>query len=758
MRYSKFSRAVCLTLAALLILLCGCGAKPAPTAEPTPTVIVASNDADSTPAPELLASRAFQKHYYKLPGTLTDVSDVCADAQYLYLLGTDEADSSHMQLWRMGLDGSGETQLHTFYEIQNESAWQYHSHLLPRADGGVYVRETEGVEAFVFPEGITAESAGQDRWDYYDHTDITTRLYAFSGDGKAPTTTTVYSGKETIGDLVAVGENLAFCVDKTISILAADGKRLASHVGDFAVYGLAASGGDLYAITASADYESSDIRKVDLATGELSEPLTVLFSPFLNSVGVLDGGVVTQFSGDLFLYQPETNETRKLVDWIDYGVNPFDIGKTFASESAIVAVQLTYRGDATLLVLMPSNTTVLPASSLTLGVPYPDEEIVAAVIAFNQSGRDRIRLVDYSEYDLFEQNSQARMAEDVASDRCPDLLYSASADSPADQFGAKRLIDLLPLVEADGELTGEGLVSNVIALLQDGGKLPVLSSYFYLRTAIGRESVLGSAPLTLETTARLAAGLPENGSICDFYMTRDSVFTDLFSQISDSLRTDDGSYRFSSQLFYDSLAYAKLFPAEVDWNSFDYPDYSGWMRVRRGDQLTVSEVYTGFSTLTTTLNSVGSDGVICGLPAVPSGSAVVFPTSFGITTACNDVDLAWRFARTMMLASYQQQLPGGFPTNRAALDALGQAALASEDTALYSSAELTIEVPCRPTAQQYDAILAAIGSASAREHYDATASDAILPSVMKYFTGELDAPRAALAAQSAWDEIATTPR
>ena len=754
MRQPLFSRAVCLTLAVLLVLLSGCGAKPAPTAEPTPTVIVASDDADSTPAPELLASRAFQKHYYKLPGTLTDVSDVCADTQYLYLLGTDEGDSSRMQLWRMGLDGSGETQLYTFYEIQNETSWQYHSHLLPRADGGVYVRETEGVESYVLPEGETAESVGSERWDYYDHTDITTRLYAFSGDGKAPAAISVYSGRETIGDLVPVGENLAFCVDKTISILGADGKLLASHIGDHAVYGLASSGDSLFAITASTDYESSDIRKVDIATGALSEPLTVLFSPFLNSVGVLDGGIVTQFSGDLFLYHPETNETQKIVDWVDYGVNPFDVGETFASEAAIVAVQLTYRGDATLLVLTPSNTTVLPASSLTLGVPYPDEEIVAAVIAFNQSGRDRIRLVDYSEYDLFEQNSQARMAEDVASERCPDLLYSASVQSPADQFGAKRLIDLTPLVKADAELTDEGLVSNVIALLQSGEKLPVLASYFYLRTAIGRESVLGTTSLTMERTAQLAAGLPENGSICDFYMTRDSVFTDHFSRISDYLRTDDGSYRFSSQLFYDGLAYAKLFPAEVDWNNFDYPDYSGWMRVRRGEQLMISEVYTGFSTITTALNSVGGDGIICGLPAVPFGSAVIFPATFGISTACDDVDLAWQFVRMMMLASYQQQLSGGFPTNQTALDAFGQTALANEDTVLYSSAELTIEVPCRPTAQQYDAILAAIGSASAREHYDATVSDAILPAVMKYFTGELDAPRTAQAAQAAWDEIA----
>ena len=755
MRRSLFSRAVALTLAALLLVLSGCGAQPTPTNEPTPTVVVASDEPGNTPAPELLAMRAFQKHYYPLPGTLTDIWSVCADAQYLYLLGVDNADSAHSQLWRIGLDGSGETKLHTFFEATNETAWCYHSHLLPRSGGGVYVRETEGVEVYVFPEGTTAEDAGSDRWDYYDHTDITTRLYAFSGDGKAPTVTSIYSGRETVGDLVAIGENLAFCVDKTISVLAADGKLLSSQSGNHTVYGLAASGDNLYAVTASADYESSDIRKVDIVTGALSEPLTVLFSPFLNSVGVSDGGIVTQFSGDLFLYHPETNETQKLVDWVDYGVNPFDIGETFASETAIIAVQLTYRGDATLLVLTPSNTTVLPASSLTLGVPYPNEETVAAVIAFNQSGKDRIRLIDYSEYDLFEQNSSAKMAEDVASDRCPDLLYSTSVQSPADQFGAKRLIDLAPLIKADDELMSEGLVSNVVALLQSDGKLPVLAPYFYLRTAIGRERVLGATPLTLEKTAQLAAGLPENGSICDFYLTRDNVFSDHFSRISDYLKTDNGSYRFSSQLFYDGLAYAKLFPSEVDWNSYDYPDYSGWLRVRRGKQLMISEVYTDFRTITTALNSVGDDGVICGLPAIPFGSAIVFPTSFGITTACDDVELAWQFVRMMMLASYQQQLPGGFPTNSAALDALGRAALQSDDTATYASSELTVEVPCRPTAQQYDAILSAIGSASARECYDTTVVDAILPSVMKYFSDELDAPRTAQEAQSAWDAIAT---
>ncbi|MBQ7522941.1 MAG: hypothetical protein IJT07_00240 [Oscillospiraceae bacterium] len=751
-------RTFCLLLS-LLVLLCACGAPTEPPAEQAPTVIVASGEQDAMPAPELLATRAFQKHFYKLPGTLTAIWDVCTDAKYVYLLGVDEDNDETAQLWRMGLDGSGETKLYSFAEIQTETAWRYHSRLLPQPGGGVCVQETEGAEFYVFPEGVTAESAGPDRWDYYDHTDVVTRLYRFT-DGAAPTVTTLYSGKEPPVDLAFVGDKLALCVDKTIRIIAPDGTLLAAHTGDRSIYDFAATDDALYAVAASDNGENASVFRVTLADATLGDALDGISAPFYGSVGTLDGGIVAEQSGDLFLYQPTTKSVQKLVDWLDYGVNPFEIAKSYASESAAIAVRMD--GDAaSLVVLTPSNTTVLPTGTLTVAVLYPDGEIVDAVLAFNSSGKDRVRLVDYSEYDFFAQNAQARLTEDLASNRCPDLVYSGVWDLPADRLAEGKLADLTPFLATDADKIGEQLLPSCLSLLAKNGKIYTIAPYFYLRTMIGRESVVGSDLLTIGTTARLAATLPDGGSIGDFYLTRDTVFSEQLACTTGYLR-QGGGYRFGSQVFYDVLAYAKLFPAEIDWNRFGAADYSGWARVRQGSQLVIADSYTEFASLAVALHSVGSDGVLCGMPAVPGGHAMLFPTTVGMTTACSDRDAAWRFLRTMLLADYQQkQLERGsaygFPTNETALEAVGTQALESNDTLVLSSGDLTVEVSCRPTQREYDAILAAIRATVSRENADGTLLEVIAPSAQRYFTGELDAPRTAQDAQTAWDAIAAAP-
>lgn len=739
MRFSVLRRVGAGLLALALCFAAGCGTA-VPEEPKMPTVLVAANGGKPIPSPELLAAKTYQKHLYELPDGMDIATSVRADGQRLYLLCTSSRNAGVSELWQMNLESGAMTKLYTFTAQPDGSPCALYGNILRRPGGGVLIQERTFTDHFAFPDGITEETAGEDRWKYFTDTEVSLRLYAFTESGAAPKKLSFPGGGNIA---VAAGADTLFTASgSVVSVYTPEGALKTFCDAGLPVYELYSVENTVYALVGTGA-DGAEIFTVDASTGTMTPSDAIPYRVLNLYADGISGGILATQSGNVFFCQPG-QVPEKLVDWLEYGILPTDIIHCTMAQNGTLAAVIASGTDepARIAVLTPSATAVLPARTLTLGVAYQTEEIADAVLAFNAAQQGKIRIVDYSEYDLFPgENGTARMAAEIASEHCPDMLYSVDPAASVDQLAAGRLLDLSSLLTADPELQREGIFSSVTQLLQTEGKLYALSPSFVLHTAIGRESVIGSGELTLQRLSELSAALPEGGTILNFYANRSTVLSDHLRRCSNYLHTQNG-YELRSQVFYDGLTLASLFPQNTDLSTPTDDVFDGWTRVREGKQLLLSDRYRGLELLIRDLNSVGEDSRLYGFPGTPGGYALEFPSTVGITSVCRDPESAWLFVRSLMTADAQQKrarLFGGFPTNIMAFSALSTEAMTAGEVPALPEPKLGI-VSLRPTEAQYAMITDAINGAVARIGLNYDFEELVLQEAQAYFDGKLEAP------------------
>ncbi len=381
---------------------------------------------------------------------------------------------------------------------------------------------------------------------------------------------------------------------------------------------------------------------------------------------------------NFFGYSLENGKAEKLFNWINCDVDNSNInGFTVSSEGKVVAVNTewdkNYENSTTSLITMEK----VPASSLpqkevlTLAVQYLDWEARRQIIDFNRHHDDlHIEVQDYSEYNTEEDYDAGltKLRTEMLAGNCPDIISLNGL--PAKQFAAKGLLaDLYPLIDADPELSREDFFPAVLRAMENNGKLYSTCSSFEIISAVGAASVVGTEPGW--TYADLMAALREMPEGCTVFSTGETRYDVL--QICLMLDMDHfvdwntGKVSFDSREFIDLLNFAKNFPAEFDWENYEWSEEDNDnFRIREGRQLLMYGDLYNFDSISQYENIFGGLDAFTfiGFPTSEGvGNMIMTESGYGISEKCSNKEAAWEFVRVFMTEDFQNSNSWQFPSN-----------------------------------------------------------------------------------------------
>ncbi len=376
----------------------------------------------------------------------------------------------------------------------------------------------------------------------------------------------------------------------------------------------------------------------------------------------------------------EKGEAVKLFNWINCDVDNSNLACfRITDDGQVIACSNEWdnsTGTSTaylITVHKVSSDTIPEKEVLTFATQYLQWDAKQQIIQFNRTHDNiRIELRDYSEFNGNDENSYdaglTKLRTEMLAGNCPDIIDLNGL--PARQMAAKGLLaDLYPLIDADPELSREDFFPNVLQAMENNGKLFSTCSSFDVVTAVGDASVVGKEPGW--TFAELNAALASQADDCtafDPYMTRyDVLQTCLMVDLDYFVDWNTGEVRFDSPEFVELLKFSAGFPAEFDWENYEWTrEDDENLRVLEGKQLLIRSWLYGFDSLVQYEHVFGGlDGfTFIGLPTSNGVGNMLSPTvGYGICESCRNKEAAWEFIRMYMTEDYQNNNVYEFPSN-----------------------------------------------------------------------------------------------
>ena len=161
---------------------------------------------------------------------------------------------------------------------------------------------------------------------------------------------------------------------------------------------------------------------------------------------------------------------------------------------------------------------------LVLAGDYVGYDVKNRVVSFNKASEYRIVIKEYSIYDTNDDYNAGvtQLNNDIISGNMPDILIS-SDNLPMDTYISKGLLaDISALMEKDEELSQTEYMQNVFDAYSVKGKLYYVIPDFYVRTVMGKTSVLGDkTSWNMDEFQQFVDSMPE-GMNAFGELTRDS--------------------------------------------------------------------------------------------------------------------------------------------------------------------------------------------------------------------------------------------
>ena len=381
---------------------------------------------------------------------------------------------------------------------------------------------------------------------------------------------------------------------------------------------------------------------------------------------------------NFFGYKLETQTADKLFNWINCDVDNSNVnGYAVTGEGKVIALSSEWdekaeKNNTSLITMEKVPSSSLPQKEvLTLAVQYLDWEVRSQIINFNRKHDSvRIEVQDYSEYNTEEdyEAGMTKLRTEMLAGNCPDIIYLNGL--PAKQLAAKGLLaDLYPLIDADPELSREDFFPAVLKAMENNGRLYSTCSSFEIVSAVGASRVVGSEPGW--TYADLMAALQEMPEGCTVFSTGETRYDILqmclMLDMDHFVDWNTGKVSFDSPEFIDLLNFAKNFPAEFDWENYEWTEEDNDdVRIREGRQLLMYGDLNNFDSISQYENIFGGLDAFTfvGFPTSEGvGNMIMTQSGYGISEKCSNKEAAWEFVRTFMTEEYQENNSWNFPSN-----------------------------------------------------------------------------------------------
>lgn len=688
----------------------------------------------------------------------------------------------HTALYRVPLEGGEAVELENYAPPQLPDGAEGNAgvqSLEPGPDGTLWATEYMYAYTFDLPEGFNPET--DDQWAYQNYQESIIRrqldatgneLSRVDMDGLMEKLETEYVSSVTFdgdGNLYALLDGKIAVLDPQLNpLFSVEGEDLWGNMTRLA-------DGSVGLLYSSYDQETetstNQLRVIDRA----AKGWGTAYNMPLSTNSVFTGG------GDyLFYYQNNDSicgfkagaaEGEKLFSWIDSDINRSEVAFfSFTDGGQVVAATQKWgRGDSRvveLAVMTATDRSTLPEkTTLTYGTMYLFYDTRSKIIAFNKaSDKYRIQVQDYSEFNTGEDNSAGltKLNTEIIAGNMPDILDTSSL--PQRQYGARGLLeDLWPFIENDPELGRGGVMERVLQAGEQDGKLYEVFNSFYIQTVAGAASIVGDRmSWTLADLQEALSRMPEGCSIFGQSDTKDDMLRMIMSMNAGSfVDWSTGECSFDSDSFKALLSFCNSFPAEFDWEKFDYNEWeSENARIAGGKQMLSR---TGITDLLWGVSGqkaiFGGDVSFVGYPMEDGSVGSSFDsggTCLAMSASCKDKDGAWSFIRQELLPREEDDFyDGTFYVNKADFEkAIAMSMepnyerdengdpLLDEDgnpieykDTMWISDGVEVEIP-RPTQADYDQLMALYNAIDTMYYYDESIYDIVSDLAGAYFQGD----------------------
>ena len=364
----------------------------------------------------------------------------------------------------------------------------------------------------------------------------------------------------------------------------------------------------------------------------------------------------------LYGFDLESGETTALLNWMDSDVESSSAYNcAIIDETKILFIYQQNEGGIELCTLNRVPYSELPVrETITLGGNYLNYDIRNMVTNFNRTNETyRISFIDYSQYQSEESpNGGAdRLSMELNSGRGPDiLLNSLISNNKALYISKGFLVDLYTLME---EQTKNSLVEGYRRAEEVDGGLYLLAPSFSISGFWTNAEYLGDdGVLSLDELMAACQALPEGGRILD-YETRESVLQSvLATSYQDLIDLSTGECYFDTPDFAKLLEYAALFPAEIDWETYEVDNSKRYISILEKTKIFEVFYLYNLSDMNWTLADMGgTDGfAIVGMPGI-GGDKMILTTDTGMAINANSQyqQVCWEFVSQLLGDEYQEQ-------------------------------------------------------------------------------------------------------
>ena len=423
------------------------------------------------------------------------------------------------------------------------------------------------------------------------------------------------------------------------------------------------------------------LAEIDLDKCKLGESYPVNGDFYTAVTGGGDYDIYYTNGENFYGFDVDNGKIEKLFNWINCDVDFEKIsgGVTVTADGQVVGLcnEWDKKGEQAEVSFVKVNKvpydSVPHKETLTLAVQFLDYYARSTIIDFNRKHDNvRIELRDYSEYNTNEDYnaSLTKLRTEMLAGNVPDIIDLNGL--PAKQFAAKGLLaDLYPLIDADPELSREDFFPTVLKAMENDGKLYATCSGFYIVGAVGASRVVGKEPgWTYQQLMDALKEMPEGSTVFDYTASRyDVLRTCLAFDMDHFVDWNTGEVRFDSPAFIDLLNFTKTFPAEFDWENYEWSEEDDpYNRIREGRQMLLHGGLYGFDMLSQYENLFGGLDAFTfvGFPTSEGvGNMLSINAGYAISETCRNKEAAWDFVRVFMTEDYQDNnvVVSSFPSN-----------------------------------------------------------------------------------------------
>lgn len=675
-------------LMTLLFSLCACGADSTPPATAAPTPVQPAATAAPAPTPTerpmvtgYIATEVITPDWVKTWGS-------CDIANDTFYIGTETADGG---VAVTAFDTLSET--FRRYDIDTESLHNAHSLYISAADNSVWVFV---YEARTLDEIQSNANVGEMR-EFIAHIDLATGehtlneisfweesfnmpMYLIAMDDER-----ALFGNSSVTEIEGVKGYNNFVIDTNANVIArpeADILGVAKRVRVDGVLYLATEQG-----LAPLDTETL---QCGAAIGE------IINQPVLYSSSC--GNFLVTKDNALFAIDPTSGAETEMFKWADvalsfsrlYGQNGLenkngDIYHLTDRITKITTGQIPLKDTLTLACFGDTNSYGYSANGGFFGSSDKSyvcsDSLLDAIIRFNNSDPDY--KIEIKPYIYSSDEERTRLLIDLATSGGADILDTSLL--PDGAAGSSILVDMLPYLDADDELSRDDFIPGIFADMTKNGGLYEYVDRYDLITITTSEDFANGADWTAARMCELMAQHPELCVECDEETLK---YNFAWAASAEFMDYDTLTCNFDSETFMEWLKLLKnLAAVQQDGYSIDYAFYIDCQfpahvgmdsRIyARGEYVPVGfPNVEGNGSYFMRYNASTAFGRGSFLDSGQMTYGAV--NSVGIMASGDNKDGAWQFVKTFMCGSEDVNLSSGIPAQKAVFERAVENALAKE--------------------------------------------------------------------------------